>query len=99
MLGDLNPDEDLPSWKRNFAKSGKRAKSPNERKKERVEAIENAFQYTLEPDAETVTIADLVSYTNSSEDTVRRHLKESGKFWIEDGKVGLKQQSQQPQKG
>lgn len=99
VLGDLNPDEDLPSWKRNFAKSGKRAKSPNERKKERVEAIENAFQYTLKPDAETVTIADLVSYTNSSEDTVRRHLKESGKFWIEDGKVGLKQQLQQPQKG
>ena len=67
-----------------------RKKSKADNKKERKESIETAFS-GVEENGEC-SIADLTEYLGVSEMTVRRHLKEHGGFWIEDGKCGLKSQ-------
>lgn len=88
-LGDLKPESEEPSWKRNFTKSGKRAKSPKERQTERLEALDEAFE-ACDLGDKPVTVSDLAEYLDRSEDTVRRYLKESKKYWISDGDVGRK---------
>lgn len=88
VLKDAETDDAQPPWKKNFQKSGKRNKTPEERKKDRIAAIDTAFE-ACNID-EKVTVADLAEYTGKSEDTVRRHLKEAGKYWIEENEVGRK---------
>jgi len=84
VLGDLAADGEEPPYRKNFNKK----KSKEESKKDRCEAINNAFEYcTFDGD---VTIKALVEYTKANEKTVRRHLKEHGGFWIDGGKVGRK---------
>lgn len=85
VLGDLNPDEDLPSWKRNFAKSGKRAGNKRDRRSARKEALETAFGYC--DMGEGVTVEALAEYMDVSEKTVRNYIKESGVFRTEGGCV------------
>ena len=85
VLGDLNPDEDLPSWKRNFAKSGKRAGNKRDRRSARKEALETAFGYC--DMGEGVTVEALAEYMDVSEKTVRNYIKESGVFRTEGGRV------------
>lgn len=79
-LKDIQADVGFNSkgspYKQNF--SGR--KSKEQKKKERIEAIETAIE-ACSIDGE-VTVADLMDYTGKSEDTVRRHVKESGKFAI-----------------
>ena len=89
VLADIQPEAEQPAWKRNLAKSGKRKKTPEELKQERVEAIEEAFNM-CESMETPVTVKALTEYLGKSEDTVRRHLKESKKFWISEGEVGRK---------
>ena len=67
-----------------------RKKSKADNKKERKDSIETAFS-GVEENGEC-SITDLTEYLGVSEMTVRRHLKEHGGFWIEDGKCGLKSQ-------
>lgn len=71
-------------YRKNFAKK----KSNNERKEERKFSIEEVFN-SCNVDGR-VTVSDLADYTGKSEKTIRRHLKEHGGFWIDDGEVGLK---------
>jgi hypothetical protein len=90
VLGDIQPEANLP-WKKNLAKSGKRNKTPEERKQERTADIEQAFnicQSMVEGDA--VSLTDLAEYLNKSEKTVRRYVKENSAFWIDGGNVGRK---------
>lgn len=83
-LQDIQPDDDKPVYKKNFSKK----KTPDELKKERKEALETAFE--AQNMGGDVTIKDLTEYMGKSEDTIRRHIKEHGGFWIDDGKVGRK---------
>lgn len=88
VLGDLASEDGYTSkgspYKQNFS----RKKSKKDSKEERDRAIEIAYGACEIGGA--VKISDLVEYTGKSEDTVRRHLKEHGGFWVEDGNVGRK---------
>lgn len=90
VLADIQPEAEQPAWKRNLAKSGKRKKTSKERKQERAEEFEQAFNYCESLDT-PVTVKALAEYMGCSEDTVRNRQKESSsKFWIDDGEVGRK---------
>ena len=88
-LGDLSADDGFNSksspWQKNFQKK----KTPEERKKERSDGIETAFE-TCAMGADSVAISDLADYTGTTEKTVRKRLKEHGGFWIDDGNTGRK---------
>ena len=89
VLGDLNPDAAEPPWKRNLEKSGKRAKTPEQRKQERMDSIAMAFGACALDDG-PVTVSALAEYTGKSEKTVRRDLKEHGGFDVKEGAVTQK---------
>lgn len=87
-LKDIKEDDGYNSkganWKKNFGKK----KTPEERKKERKDAVEMAYGVcSIDGD---VTVEALAEYMAKSEDTVRRRIKEHGGFWIDDGVVGKK---------
>ena len=88
VLADIQPEVAAPSWKRNFSKSGKRSKSKEERARDRAAVLEEAFSMVAENDK--TTLAGLAGAMGVSEKTVRGHLKESGKYWIENSEVGRK---------
>ena len=84
VLKDIQLAAPAQPWQRNFSKK----KSDKERKDERKESIETAYN-ACNMDGK-VTLKDLAEYTGKSEDTVRRYIKEHGGFWIDDGEVGKK---------
>lgn len=84
VLKDIQLDAPAQPWQRNFSKK----KSDKERKDERKESIETAYN-ACNMDGK-VTLKDLAEYTGKSEDTVRRYIKEHSGFWIDDGEVGKK---------
>lgn len=84
ILKDIRTDEEKPPYKKNFGKK----KTAEELKEERKKALETAFD-AQNLDGE-VTVKDLMEFTGKSEDTIRRHIKEHGGFWIDGGKVGKK---------
>lgn len=88
VLGDIQPEADAPSWKKNFSKK----KTPEESKKERKESLETNYESILSfNNGEKVTVKELCEAMGKSEDTIRRYIKEHGGFWITDGEVGKKQ--------
>ena len=64
-------------------------KTKEQKKNERITAIETAFS-GVEQDNKC-KISELAEYLGVSEKTVRAHLKEHGRFWIDGGECGLKQ--------
>ena len=88
ILADIQPETAIPSWQRNLSKSGKRSKSKEKRVQERGEKLSAAFDMVAENGR--TTVADLAGFLQVGEKTVRGHLKESGKYWVENGEVGLK---------
>lgn len=87
-LRDIKEDDGYNSkganWKKNFGAK----KTPEERKKERKDAVETAYGVCrIDGD---VTVKALAEYMANSEDTVRRRVKEHGGFVISDGFVGKK---------
>lgn len=80
-LKDINPEE---TWQKNFPKR----KTNEERKQERDDNIE--FMFEGQQVDGTASIEDIAKSNGMSEDTVRRHLKSHGGFWIENGKCGKK---------
>lgn len=92
VLADIQPEEAAPAWKKNLSKSGKRAGTKTDRRQERRNAIENAFQFSLPEKGEEVAISTLAEYMGVSEKTVRNHLKEHGGFYIDENMVGMKAQ-------
>lgn len=88
-LGDLSADDGFNSkgspWQKNFQKK----KTPQEREQERKTALETAFSAC--DMGQKVTVYDLADYMGVSEKTVRRRVKEHGKFWIDGDEIGRKQ--------
>lgn len=85
VLRDIDPDE---TWQRNFPKR----KTNKERQSERSLNIEFVFD-GQEIDG-IASIKAMAESCGKSEDTIRRHLKEHGGFWMEDGKCGKKAETQ-----
>lgn len=87
VLGDIQPEADAPSWKRNFSKK----KSPEEAKKERKESLETQYESlkSFNEDGK-VSIKDLAEGMGTTEKTIRNRIKEHGGFWIDEGYVGKK---------
>lgn len=85
VLRDIEADSGYNSkgspYKQNF--SGK--KSKKQRKDERKEALETAFEACC-IDGE-VTVSDLAEYTGKDNKTIRRHIEENDEFYIEKGLV------------
>lgn len=84
VLKDIAVDDGMPTWKKNFAKK----KTDAERKNERKNSIETAFEACGIDDK--VTVKAMAEYMGVTEKTVRNRLKEHGGFWIDEGQVGKK---------
>ena len=84
VLKDIKPEGDTPPWKKNFNNK----KSPQEAKKERIEALETAFEACGID--EKITVKAVAEYMGISEKTVRNRIKEHGGFWIAEGEIGRK---------
>lgn len=84
VLKDIAVDDGMPTWKKNFAKK----KTDAERKNERKNSLETAFEACGIDDK--VTVKAMAEYMGVSEKTVRRRLKEHGGFWIDEGQLGKK---------
>lgn len=84
VLKDIAVDDGMPTWKKNFAKK----KTDAERKTERKNSLETAFEACGIDDK--VTIKSMAEYMGVTEKTVRNRLKEHGGFWIDEGQVGKK---------
>lgn len=83
-LKDVEPEGEAPPWQKNFSKK----KTPEEQKEERIQALDMAYEACSID--EEVTVKSLAEYSGKSEKTIRRHIKESGEYWVEDGIVGKK---------
>ena len=89
VLGDMSPDGDAPSWQRNFAKSGKRSGTAEDRKKERIKALDTAFE--SENMGQPVTVDDLAEHMGITGKAVRNRIKESGEYEVAGGIVTKKE--------
>lgn len=83
-LNDIQPESDKQPWKR----ATEKRKSPAEKKKERKQSLEMAFEAC--GINENVTVEDLAEYMAVTEKTVRNRLKEHGGFVVEEGNVRKK---------
>ena len=84
VLKDIQPEAEKAPWQK--AIGGR--KSPADKKKERKQAIETAYEVC--GINEIVTVEDLARYMAVTEKTVRNRLKEHGGFIIEEGNVRKK---------
>ena len=83
-LQDIQPEDEKPAWQ----KAMEKRKSPEQKKKERKQSIETAFEACGID--EVVTVQAMAEYMGTSEKTIRNRLKEHGGFIIEEGKVRKK---------
>lgn len=83
-LNDIQPEEEKPSWK----KAMEKRKNPAEKKKERKNAVDTAYEAC--GINEKVTVQDLSEFMGVSEKTVRNRLKEHGGFEINESVVTRK---------
>lgn len=80
-LQDIEPEGERAPWKQNFGKK----KSKEEKKTERKEAVDTAYQ-ALSLNGQ-VTVSDMASYMEMSEKTARRYIKENGSYVVSDSVV------------
>ena len=84
-LGDIQPETDLPPWKKGAAKNKKNAEErKEERRKSLEEAVENACF------GEKPTVDEVANYLGISHRSVRDRVKEHGGYVIEDGVIQKK---------
>ena len=84
-LGDIQPETELPPWKKGAAKN---KKSAADRKEERRRALEEAVEngnFGEEP-----AVKDVADYLGIAERSVRDRVKEHGGYVIEDGVIHKK---------
>ena len=82
VLGDIEPEVDLPPWKKGSERIKKNAKS---RKEDRKRALEEAIEESNF--GELPTVKDVAEYLGISERTARDRIKEHGGYRYEDGKI------------
>lgn len=75
ILKDVEPEGNLPPWQNAMNKR----KDPEDKKKERIEAFEIAFE-ALDDGETEVTIGDMAEYLGVSKKTVYRRLEEATSF-------------------
>ncbi len=86
VLEDIQPDTEIPPWKKGADRNKKNAKErKNDRKKALEEAVENG-NFGDEP-----SVNDVAEYMGISDRTVRDRIKEHGGYVIEDGIVRKKE--------
>lgn len=85
VLGDIQPEAELPPWKKGAANNKKNAK---ERKADRRKALEEAVEGSNF--GEDPAVADVAEYLGVSERTIRDRIKEHGGYEIRDGIVQKK---------
>lgn len=86
VLQDIQPDTEIPPWKKGADRNKKNAKErKNDRKKALEEAVENG-NFGDEP-----SVNDVAEYMGVSDRTVRDRIKEHGGYVIEDGIVKKKE--------
>lgn len=88
VLADISLDDATPTWKKNLEKANQGKK---ESAKDKQDKVINAIQ-VLDDGIEPVTIDSLVEYFSSnekpiSEKTIRRWIKNTGKFTVEKGQI------------
>lgn len=81
VLQDIDPDDVKPQWQ----KAKEARKSPQEKKKERMNSLELAYE-ALKIDGE-VTVKSLEEYFTLSKNAVKNRIKEHPDFTIENGVV------------
>lgn len=84
VLKDIQPEAEKAPWQKAI---GKR-KTPADKKKERKQSLETAFEAC--GINEKVTVEDLAEYMAVTEKTIRNRLKEHGGFVVEEGNVRKK---------
>lgn len=86
VLEDIQPDTEIPPWKKGADRNKKNAKDrKNDRKKALEEAVENG-NFGDEP-----SVNDVAEYMGVSDRTVRDRIKEHGGYVIDDGIVKKKE--------
>ena len=86
VLEDIQPDTEIPPWKKGADRNKKNAKErKNDRKKALEEAVENG-NFGDEP-----SVNDVAEYMGVSDRTVRDRIKEHGGYVVEDGIVKKKE--------
>lgn len=85
VLSDLDPDSDMLIRQRNLSKSGKRKGSAEDRKQERMEALNTAF--AANDMGQPVPLDDLAAHMGLTPKAVRNRIKESGKYQVSGGIV------------
>lgn len=85
VLGDIQPEAELPPWKKGAAKNKQNAA---ERKKERKKSLEDAIENGNF--GEDPAVKDVASYLGIAERSVRDRVKEHGGYVIEDGVIHKK---------
>ncbi len=74
VLADLEPVGET-TWRTNLAKSPKRKSTPEERKRDRLQALSDAYD-ALNFDGEPVTLEDVCTFMGLSEKTVRDRIRD-----------------------
>ena len=69
--------------------NGQRKKTPQQRKKERIAELDEAFAACDFGDGKT-SVEEIAEYLGKAEKTIRRYAKESEKYWVEGGQIGKK---------
>lgn len=88
-LGDIQPEAELPPWKKGTNKIKKNAQA---RKSDRRKALEEAVESSNFGEAPTVK--EVAEYLGISERTARDRIKEHGGYSYEDGKIRKISQSE-----
>ena len=84
-LKNVESEGAVTPWKRGKSKK----KSPADLVKDRKESLDSAYESCGFD--EKVTLKSMAEYMGKSEDTIRRHLKEHGGYWVDGGFIGKKQ--------
>ncbi len=84
VLKDIDSDGEKAPWKKNFTKK----KKPEDRKKEKKESLETAFE-ACKIDGK-VTVKAMAEFLGVTEKTTRNRIKEDGGYWIDESEIGKK---------
>lgn len=86
MLSDIKPESELDRARQ---RGGKATKEGSEKRKEEFgKKLQQAFEASVENGR--ANLHDIASYLSLKPDSLKRKIKEDGKFWVEGAEVGRK---------